>query len=63
LPNKTSIIVYPEVFISWLANFLTNQTRSVISFVGKSKKSAITRSIIHGSGTEPAAFMAMIADL
>lgn len=53
----------PQIVISWLANFLTDRTQSVVSRYGQSIKLAITCSIIQGSGIGPTAFIAMIADL
>ena len=63
LLDKLAVFGCPQVVISWLANFLTDRTQSVISLSGKSGNLAITRSIIQGSGIGPTAFLAMIIDL
>ena len=63
LLDKLAFFGCPQVVISWLANFLTDRTQSVMSLSGKSGNLAITRSIIQGSGIGPTAFLAMIIDL
>ena len=63
LLDKLAVFGSPQIVISWLANFLTDRTQSVISLSGKSGNLAITRSIIQGSGTGPTAFLAIITDL
>ena len=62
LLDKLAVFGCPQVVISWLANFLTDRTQSVISLSGKSGNLPITCSIIQGYGIRPTAFLTMITD-
>ena len=63
LMEKLSELTIPDQIYNWIHNWLSNRTHSTKFAKEVSKVSAVTASIIQGSGLGPAAYIVTAADL